>query len=95
MTGDEVALSAGCGAAVDTTLVPCRATVCGVPAGSSEMLSVPVLVPFAPGLKVTEMVQFAPASRVVPQVLVWVNSPLVVMLEIGTGVSPGLVRVTL
>ena len=58
------------------------------------MLSVPVLVPAAPGLKVTEIVQFAPASSVVPQVLVSVKSPLVVMLEIGTGVSPGLLSVT-
>ena len=58
------------------------------------MLSVPAFVPAVPGLNVTEMVQFAPASRVVPQVLVSVKSPLVVMLEIGTGVSPGLLRVT-
>ena len=58
------------------------------------MLSVPVLAPAAPGLKVTDMVQFVPASRVVPQVLVSEKSPLVVMLEIGTGASPELLRVT-
>ena len=58
------------------------------------MLSVPVLVPAVPGLKVTEIVQFAPASKLVPQVLVWVKSPLVVMLETGTGVSPGLLSAT-
>ena len=57
------------------------------------MLSVPDFVPAAPGLKVTEMVQFAPASSVGPQVLVWVKSPLVAMLEMGTGASPGLARV--
>jgi hypothetical protein len=34
------------------------------------MLSVLVVVPGFPGLNVTEMVQFAPASSVVPQVLV-------------------------
>ena len=59
------------------------------------MLSVPVLFPVVPGLKVTEMVQFSPASRLVPQLLVSVKSPLVVTLEIGAGVSPGLLRVTL
>ena len=58
------------------------------------MLSVPVLVPVFPGLKVTEMVQFAPASRVVPQVLVSLKSPLVVMVEMGTGASVGLLKVT-
>jgi len=58
------------------------------------MVKVPVLVPAAPGLKVTDMVQSAPASKVVPQVLVWEKSPLVVMLETGTGASPGLVSVT-
>ena len=79
---------------METTLVPLSATVCGLPAGSSAMLSVPVLFPAAAGLKVTEMVQFAPASRLLPQVLVSVKSPLVVMLEIGTGVSPGLLSVT-
>ena len=73
---------------------PERLTVCGLAAGSSDMLSVPVLVPAVPGLKVTEIVQFVPASRLVPQVLVSAKSPLVVMVEIGTGVSPGLVRVT-
>ena len=50
--------------------LPLSATLWGRAAGSSEMVSVPVLVPAAPGLKVTETVQFAPASRVVPQVLV-------------------------
>jgi len=58
------------------------------------MLSVPVLFPVVPGLKVTEIVHFAPASRVVPQVLVSVKSPLVVMPEMGTGASVGLLRVT-
>jgi hypothetical protein len=58
------------------------------------MLSVPDFVPAVPGLKVTEIVQFAPASSVVPQVLVSVKSPLVVMLETGTEASVGLVRVT-
>ena len=73
---------------------PARLTVCELPAGSSEIVSEPVLFPAVPGLKVTEMVQFAPASKLVPQVLVSVKSPLAVMLEIGIGVSPGLLSVT-
>ena len=58
------------------------------------MLSVPDFVPGFPGLKVTEMAQFAPAWRVLPQLLVSVKSPLAVMLEIGTGALPGLLNVT-
>jgi len=58
------------------------------------MLSVPDFVPVVPGLKLTDIVQFAPASSVVPQLFVSVKSPLVVLLEIGTGVSVGLLKVT-
>jgi hypothetical protein len=45
-------------------------------------------------LKVTEMVQLAPALTVVPQVLVWEKSPLAVMLEMVSGALPVLVSVT-
>jgi len=58
------------------------------------MLRVPVLVPADTGLKVTEIVQLAPALTVVPQVLVWEKSPLVVMLETVSEALPVLVRVT-
>jgi hypothetical protein len=58
------------------------------------MLSVPVLVPAATGVKVTEMVQSAPALKVVGQVLVWEKSPLDVMPEIVSETLPVLVSVT-
>jgi hypothetical protein len=57
------------------------------------MLRVPVLVPPASGLKVTEIVQLAPTLTVVPQVLVWEKSPLAVMLEMVSEALPVLVRV--
>jgi len=58
------------------------------------MLRVPVIVPADPDLKVTEIAQLAPALRVVPQVLVWENSPVAVMLEIVSEALPVLVSVT-
>ena len=60
----------------------------------SEMLRVPVLVPAATGLKVTEIAQSAPALRVVRQVLVWEKSPLAAMLEMVSEPLPVLVSVT-
>lgn len=93
MTGDNGS-AAGCAISLETNPFPLSVTVCGLLAGSSEMFSLPEFVPAAPGLKVTEIVQFAPASSVVPQVFVWEKSPLAVMLEIGTGASVGLVKVT-
>jgi hypothetical protein len=81
-------------ASVKSWPVPLSATVCGVPEALSEALRVPVLGPGAFGLKVTEMVQLAPALRVVPQVLVWEKSPLAVMLEMVSETVPVLVRVT-
>ena len=62
----------------------------------SEMLRVPVLVPPAVGLNVTEMEQLAPAVTLAPQVLVWEKSPLAVMPELGmvSEEFPVLVRVT-
>jgi len=58
------------------------------------MLSVPVLVPPATGLKVTEIVQLAPAATELPQVLVGEKSPLAVMLETVNEALPVLVSVT-
>lgn len=49
------------------------------------MLSVPVLFPTATGLKVTKIAQLAPAFTMVPQLLVWEKSPLMVILEIVIG----------
>jgi hypothetical protein len=58
------------------------------------MLRVPVLVPLAVGLKVTGMVQLAPALTLVPQVLVSEKSPLVVMPDMVSEALPVLVSVT-
>jgi CRISPR/Cas system-associated exonuclease Cas4 (RecB family) len=55
---------------VDTIPVPVKATVCGLPLALSFTVSVPVLAPVAVGVKVTLMVQVAPAATLVPQVLV-------------------------
>jgi hypothetical protein len=68
-------------ASVKSWPVPLRATLCGLPIALSEMLMVPVLVPLATGLKVTEIVQLAPTLTLVPQVLVWEKSPLVVIVR--------------
>ena len=50
--------------------VPVRATFCGEPVALSATSRVAVKVPVAAGLKLTEMVQVAPAASVVPQVVV-------------------------
>jgi hypothetical protein len=48
------------------------------------MLRLPVHVPAAVGLKVTEIVQLALTLTVVPQVLVWEKPPPALMLEIAS-----------
>ena len=50
--------------------VPERLTVWGLPAALSEMLRVPLRVPVAVGVKVTLIVQLAPAATLVPQLFV-------------------------
>ena len=79
--------------AVGAEPFPLSPTVCGLPFGLSEMLRVPVFIPAAVGLKVTKIVQSAPAFKLVAQVLVWVKSPLVVMVEIVSGALPVFVSV--
>jgi hypothetical protein len=59
------------------------------------MLTAPVLVPAVVGLKVTRMVQLAPATTPAPQVLVWEKSPLVLMLLMLSVALPVFLRVTL
>jgi hypothetical protein len=61
----------------------------------SVMVTAPVLVPVAAGLKVTLRVQLALAGRLEGQVLVWEKSPLAVMLVMLRVAFPVLVRVTL
>ena len=56
---------------MDEEPVPERLTVWGLPLALSATLSVAVRTPLAEGVKVTLIVQFAPAATEVPQVLVW------------------------
>jgi hypothetical protein len=58
--------------------VPVKLTVCGLPAALSEMLRVPLRVPVAVGVKVTVIVQSAPAATELPQLLVSAKSPALV-----------------
>ena len=74
--------------------VPVSAKVCGLPTASSAMVTAPVLVPAAVGLKVTLRVQFALIATLEPQVLVWEKSPLALMLVIVRPALPVLLTVT-
>jgi hypothetical protein len=59
----------------NVTPVPLSATVCGDPVALSVMFSVPVRPPAPVGANVTEIVQFAPAATLVPQLFVCAKSP--------------------
>ena len=64
----------GVSVAPETVPVPLRAAVCGLPVASSTTESEALRVPAAVGPKVTEIVQLAPAARVVGargHVFVW------------------------
>ena len=61
----------------------------------SVRVRVPVLVPLAVGSNVTLMVQEAPAATLVPQVLAWEKSPLMLTPVMASVWLPVLVRVTL
>jgi hypothetical protein len=54
-----------------TAPAPVRDTVCGDPVALSATLSVPVTVPAAVGVKLTEIEQLPLAASVVPQVVAW------------------------
>ena len=88
LVGETATLGAG------AKPVPLSETICGLPAASSATLSVPVRVPPAVGVNVTLIVQFAPAARLVPQLLVSAKSPLAVMLEMFRPAFPEFVSVT-
>ena len=65
--------------------VPLRATDCGLPAALSLMDPLALRVPMAVGLKVTVIVQEAPAAKVLGlmgQLLVWAKSPGLVPLRL-------------
>lgn len=52
--------------------VPLRLIDCGLLGASSAMMRTPLALPGADGVKVTLIVQGAPAAKLVPHVLVWV-----------------------
>ena len=78
---------------VAAVAVPVRLMVWGLLGALSVIVTVPVRVPAAVGLKVTLMVQLPPAATEPPQVLVWAKSPVAPMLVIVKAVLPVLVRV--
>jgi len=73
--------------------VPVRDAVCGLPEASSATLSVPLRAPLAVGLKVTVILQFAPAARLVPHAFVWLKSPLADTPEMLSATEPVFVSV--
>jgi hypothetical protein len=79
--------------------VPVRATVCGLPLALSVMLTAAVRLPVAEGVKVTLIVQLAPAATELPQVLVWAKSlalaPVTARLVMFSVALPVLLTVTL
>jgi hypothetical protein len=63
------------------TKFPSRDTVRGLPAALSLIVTVPLRVPVAVGVKVTLTAQLSPGASVaggIPQLFVWANSPLFV-----------------
>jgi hypothetical protein len=81
-------------ASVKSWPTPLSAMVCGLLGPLSATFILPVREPPALGLKVTLIVQFAPALTLLPQVLVWEKSPLAAMLETASEAVPVFVRVT-
>jgi hypothetical protein len=80
------------------TPVPVRLTAWGLPLALSVIVTAALRAPVAVGLNVTLMVQLAAAATLVPQVLVWLKSPLFVpvmaMLVMLSAAVPVFERVT-
>ena len=76
-----------------TPPVPASCTTCGLPAASSVMVTAPVRAPATVGVKVTSMVQSAPAATALPQVFVCAKSPVISMLVMAKAASPAFVSV--
>jgi hypothetical protein len=74
--------------------LPLKFTTCGLPAALSVIVNEPVLLPVAVGVKVTLMVQLAPAGKDAPQVLISPKSPVARMFVIIKGAVPVLLNVT-
>src|SRR5712692_4744723 len=77
---------------------PFRETECGLPTVLSVIVIEALRGPNWPGVKVTLMVQFAPAARLEPHVLLWLKSvalvPVSAMLLMTTAEAPVLVTVS-
>jgi hypothetical protein len=73
---------------------PLKATVCGEPLALSVIVTMPVRVPAAVGVKVTEIVQLPPAATLDPQLLVSAKSPDAVIEVTDRAAVPELVSVT-
>jgi hypothetical protein len=74
--------------------VPVSLTVWVAGLALSVMVTAPVRVPVAVGLKVTLRVQLAPAATLDPQVWVWEKSPRALMLVIVRTALPVFLSVT-
>src|SRR4051812_36231436 len=74
--------------------VPESETICGLPAAESVTVNAPVRVPVCVGVKVTAMLQLAPAARLAGQELVCAKSPLVPILLTLSAAPPLFVSVT-
>jgi hypothetical protein len=74
--------------------VPVRLMVWVEGVALSVMVTAPVLVPAAVGLKVTLRVQLAPTATLEPQGLVWEKSPLTVILVMRRVALPVFLSVT-
>jgi hypothetical protein len=75
--------------------VPVKLTVWVAGLALSVTVKVPALAPVAVGLKVTLILQLAPAATLEPQVLVWEKSPLAATLVMLRAALPVLLSVTL
>ena len=73
---------------------PPRLITCGLPGALSVIVIEPVFEPEEDGVNVTLIVQLACTAREVPQVLLWVKSPVAAMLVIVRGAEPVLVKTT-
>jgi hypothetical protein len=82
------------GARLKSGPLPARLMLWGLFGALSLTVSCPVLVPSAVGVKVTLIMQLDPTTNPVPQLLVWLKSPLTAILETVSGRFPELVSVT-
>jgi hypothetical protein len=79
---------------VDVTPVPDSATVSGLPGALLATDSEPVSGPPLVGENLTLTVQDEPAAIEPPQLLVWLNGPVMPIEETDAALLPGLVTVT-